>query len=96
MYKEARKIKYDDNITSGRSHFISSVTEDLFAYFISNNLKGYKYLVDQPISIEGFSSSIYPDISLVNDDNIISLIDVKIDLGRKRNSFIEFCKKQIL
>lgn len=96
LYKQARKTKVNNSrITRGRSHSISSYTEDLFAAFLAENLGKYHYFIDQPITIEGKKNVIYPDVAIVDENNkIVNLLDLKMDLGFNRNSFIDFCKKK--
>lgn len=95
LYKQAREVKVKVNnsiIKRGRSHSISSHTEDLFAAFLAENLGKYKYFIDQPITIQGKKNAIYPDIAIVDDNNrIVNLLDLKMDLGFNRKGFVDFC-----
>lgn len=55
LYKAARQITLpfafeSEKIRRGRSHTISSLTEDLFAYFLVNKFPQVdKIVIDQPI-----------------------------------------------
>lgn len=97
-YSEARDSLYNDSrISRGRKHSISSKTEDLIAHYLKENLRNKEltFLVDYPITFksrtektkkgEPKSKTIYPDIAIVCNNTIVNVIDVKMDLGFKRN-----------
>jgi hypothetical protein len=92
MYINARKpIFYHPRITRGRSHTLASQVEDLFAYFLSLNLtENLYFLVDQPLNYG--KKQLYPDISIVKDNVIQHVFDIKTDLGWNRDGFSKFCK----
>jgi len=94
LYKKGRKPAFPSRqIQRGRSRTVSGLTEDLFAKFLSANLRGqYKFLVDQPISLR--KKTIYPDILIIKKGEIVSLLDLKMDLGWKRTKFVDFCKQK--
>jgi hypothetical protein len=106
MYKAARNATAHYNeperIKRGRNHNVSSVVEDLLAYFILKNTdaKDFELLIDYPISYKSpvkktkkgnpAAKTIYPDVAvahkLTNNEYIIrDIIDLKMDLGWKRN-----------
>lgn len=104
LYKIAKKSVSDfqsASIKRGRNHSISSVVEDLLAYFILNRvqLDNYELWVDYPMSYKSpikktkkgnqASKTIYTDIALVKiiDDKFVveHIIDLKMDLGWKRD-----------
>jgi hypothetical protein len=97
LYSKARnsveKYTYPD-IKRGRKHSISSMAEDLLAYFILRraNLQGHQIWVDYPISFKNDkarSKTIYADIAIVKKENnqfiITHIVDLKLDLGWKRS-----------
>lgn len=96
LYKSARQITlpfaYDnEKIRRGRSHTISSLTEDLFAYFLIDTFPQIdKVVIDQPISFRPTerARTIYPDLALIQNGTINTLIDTKMDLGRKRGEIV--------
>lgn len=94
-YQDARiPQQVDARIRRGRSHSISSVTEDLFAHFlISNDSTIDVVYVDQPIYFKNAEKQIYPDIVIVRKNSIAGFIDIKMDLGWNRNGLFELCKK---
>jgi len=89
MYLKARNLKYKNNsIKRGRSHFISSATEDLVAFYLSENLNNeYYFYVDQPIKIQGRRNARYIDIIITKENIIKNIIDIKMDLGWHRGGF---------
>lgn len=92
-YHLARKSKFPDKkICRGRSHFISSSVEDLFANFLIKNIKCDKILIDQPLSIEGVKKIIYPDITVIKNGYIVGFFDLKMDMGWNRDGLFELCK----
>ena len=95
LYRTARKSKFPNKkIKRGRSHSIASSVEDLFARFLMNKAKPGLIYVDQPISIEGFKTQNYPDISIVHNNIITAFCDLKIDMGWNRTGLFSLCKKQ--
>lgn len=98
LYAEARDTDYSDlRIHRGRKHSISSKVEDLFAFFLLKRLNNNNIMfwVDYPLSYKSISKqtkkgnpktiTIYPDIAIVKDNIITDIIDLKLDLGWKRN-----------
>lgn len=94
LYQKARLSKFQDKkIRRGRSHSISSDTEDLFASFLLKKIHCDLIYVDQPISISGRSAQFYPDIVIVKNNKITAFCDLKMDLGWKRGELYTYCKK---
>ncbi|PQB05104.1 hypothetical protein BST85_09510 [Aureitalea marina] len=93
LYSQARYSSYyHPKIRRGRSHTISARVEDLLAAFLGFNLmKDFDIYVDQPITIIGLKKQLYPDIILSEQGVLKSFIDVKMDLGWKRDGFVKFC-----
>ena len=96
LYQDARISRYaDSKISRGRSHSISSVVEDLFAsYLILSDKEIDNVLVDQPVFVEGVKSTFYPDITIIRNGEITAFIDLKMDLGWKRDGLKELCEKR--
>ncbi len=96
LYHEARLPKYQNNkISRGRSHTISSSVEDLFANFLIDNDKTIdKILIDQPMKIK--TKTIYPDITIIYDNEITAFMDLKMDLGWMRGGLADLYKKDQL
>lgn len=94
-YRKARiPIVKNKKINRGRSRSISSISEDLFAnYLISNDKKIDQIYVDQSIYIKKLQKAIYPDIVIVRNNTITSLLDLKMDLGWNRKGLVDLCKK---
>ncbi|MCC6503630.1 MAG: hypothetical protein IT362_10915 [Deltaproteobacteria bacterium] len=95
-YRKARKPLYQDDegrIKRGRSRSIASEAEELLAAFLSCYLSNdYEFYIDQPINVNG--ETYYPDIMLVNSSKLNQIVDVKMDLGWKRDKLEEFCKNK--
>ncbi len=94
-YRDARRTKFANNkIFRGRSHSISSIIEDLFAHYLTQNIECDQIYIDQPLKIEGIKGrNIYPDLVIIKDDKIIALLDLKMDLGWKRRELFNLAKK---
>lgn len=92
-YHDARLSKAPNKrVRRGRSHSISSITEDLIAgYLVSNDKTIDTIYVDQPLSIRSKKKQIYPDLIIVRKGVIQAFIDVKMDLGWNRNGFFDLC-----
>ena len=94
LYADARKSKFaHPHIHRGRSRSISSELEDLLAlYLAKNNPTPCEYYTDQQVRFGGRTR--YPDIIVQQSDGTINdLIDVKSDIGWKRDSLFEFCSE---
>ncbi len=93
-YQAARKPYHKhERVRRGRSHSISSITEDLIAEFLATNDSSIDVIyVDQPIFIEKIKKQLYPDITIVRDGVIESFIDIKMDIGWNRQGLTDLCK----
>ncbi|MEM9411404.1 MAG: hypothetical protein AAGA30_09840 [Planctomycetota bacterium] len=100
-YEEARLTGTDHpKIRRGRSHSISSQAEDYLAeYLVQSDPSLDLVLVDQPVTlsakIAGTERAVqrYPDLVLIRNGTIETLIDLKMDLGWARTKMREFCEK---
>jgi len=95
LYHSSRKPKfYNPRIKRGRSSSISSDLEDLTAFFLALNIhRECTLYTDQPMRFEGYKLK-YPDIVIQEkNDEIAHLVDVKTDLGWKRDGIFDFCLK---
>ena len=91
LYQDARlpKIPYEniENISRGNSRIVSSEVEDLTAALLSTNLHGeYLFLTDQSMRVENVRRFV-PDVVIMKENVIHDIIDVKMDLGRRRDDF---------
>jgi len=82
--KEAKVISR--RIKRGRSATSASEIEDLFAKCVASAIpKEYKLLIDYPISYKlppkMNSHTIFPDVAIVKKDELVGVIEFKIDLG---------------
>jgi hypothetical protein len=94
LYHNARKPVFaNPKIRRGRSHSVASAAEDFFALFLAEKIKCDLLYVDQPISFDGYKARFYPDIVVIKSKQVIALCDLKMDLGWKRNSLYDFCKR---
>jgi hypothetical protein len=93
LYEQARHITLPNGIENnkirrGRSRIVAGQAEELFAHFVSLNMPNAdKILVDQPISFRPIdkAKTIYPDILPIINKEIPIIIDLKMDLGMKRD-----------
>ena len=94
-YQDARRpYQVDARIRRGRSHSVSSITEDLFALYLVSNDKTIDFVyVDQPVTFNSLKKIIYPDIVITRSGVVTALIDIKMDLGWNRNGLFDLCKK---
>lgn len=94
-YRDARiPVIKDKKISRGRSRSVSSVAEDLFAYYLIKNDSAIENIfVDQSIYFADAKKSIYPDITVVKNGIVTAFIDLKMDMGWKRNELLNLCKK---
>lgn len=93
LYQFSRKTKYaHEKIKRGRSHSVSSLSEDLFAKYLVENIECDEIYVDQPVSVDGVKKISYPDIVVVRGDTIVGTCDLKVDLGWNREGLFELCK----
>ena len=90
LYEEARHPKIRlQNISRGTSRVVSFEVEDLTAAFLATNLgTDYKFLIAQKMKVEAMSS-FEPDVVVIKGNQIHDIIDVKMDLGRRRSDFFE-------
>lgn len=96
LYRDARIPHIiDKKISRGRSHSVSSLTEDLFAHFLISNDKTIdKILVDQSISFpEESIKTIYPDITIIKQGIATNFIDLKMDMGWNRDGLLKVANK---
>lgn len=88
--KDSKKIK--PRITRGRAIDCSSEIEELFAIAISEFIpKKYFLFIDYPFSIKKDNKTlvIYPDISIVEDNVLKGIVEIKIDLGYLKKTWIK-------
>lgn len=95
LYREARKPRfYHPKVKRGQSRSISGLSEDLFSYFLAVNLiEDYEFYTDQNITFNKSVTikSIRPDVTIVQNNAVKDIIDLKMDLGWKRGDFGNFC-----
>jgi len=100
-YRTAREAKFPDpKIRRGGSHSISSETEDLFAKFLILNDPSVDMIrVDQTITLPANPprmskhKTFKPDLVLIRNGAIDSLIDIKMDIGYNRNGLPDLCTR---
>lgn len=93
LYKLSQRSKYvSEKIRRGRIHSVSNKAEDLFAKYVSNLLPNNTILVDYPLSYKNKEKThiLYPDIAIIENKKIKKIIDIKMDIGWKRNEIADF------
>jgi hypothetical protein len=94
-YKESRKLMVKTNehkIWRGVSHSISSQSEDLFAFFVAEQLNdsNLEFIVDKTMTYKmpgERSIQFRPDLAIVKHGVLTHSIDLKMDMGYKRRYF---------
>ena len=98
QYHKARLPMYPhDRIFRGESRCISSEIEDLFANYLINNLpKGIVIYINQIITTGSGASRqrLKPDLVITKDESILSILDLKMDLGYKRGGFADYWRER--
>lgn len=94
-YKAARvPAARSAKIHRGRSRSISGIAEDLLAeYLVASDPSIDAVLVDQPMYSEKLQKQLCPDIVVVRDGRIDTLIDLKLDIGWHRDGLTELCEQ---
>jgi len=98
LYREARKPRfYHPSVTRGVSRKTSGLAEDLLTYFLAVNLTGdYDFYVDQNITfgeeVKIEKNLTRPDTTIVKNDVIEHIVDVKMDFGYSRGGITKFCR----
>ena len=96
QYHRARLPIYShDRIFRGESRCISSEIEDLFAKYLIDNLSQDIAIYINQIITTGSGAlrqRLKPDLVITKDDSILSILDLKMDLRYKRNSFANYWK----
>lgn len=77
-------------IQRGRSRSISSITEDILAFFIAHHIDNISIKVNQSLTHPNFN--IMPDLSIIKHGKLTRLIEIKQDFGWCRNLH-EFTEK---
>lgn len=91
LYHEARTPLYPhDKVERGESRSVFAQTEDLFACYFGNKFstKLDKVLINQNLILKGAENR-KPDITLIRGEEAKVFVDLKMDLGFKRNGFNE-------
>jgi hypothetical protein len=105
-YKKVQKAKCNGRIIRGTSPSISAQAEDLLAEYVNTLLENMEVeiWVDPQIICDkasrttpkGKSKSVLfrPDICVVRNNEVVLVIDIKMDLGYRRGTFLEFAKER--
>lgn len=86
-YRKSRVSLHEHSkVRRGESRSIASETEDLLAYYLVTRMPEIdEILINQPLRTLG--QSIKPDLVICRHSQIYAFVDVKMDLGYKRDSF---------
>ena len=99
LYKNAAKVSEPysrPNIHRSRQHSISSLSEDLLAAYLFDNLRKLfldvklHFMVDYAIQPDKDGAKLMPDIAIIVEKDhpiLVSYMDLKTDLGYKREYF---------
>lgn len=88
LYYNARRPLFPhEKVTRGESRSVSSETEDLLAYYLAMRVPSIEHIfINQPLTRRGHPR-LKPDLVICARSQIRALIDVKMDLGYKREKF---------
>ncbi len=91
LYRKARQPFFPDGtIKRAEGRSISSLSEDLLAKYLADATR-HKFLIriNQPLFCAQLSSpnKLKPDLSIIRGNQIVAFVDVKTDLGYKRDEF---------
>ena len=100
-YHDARTSKYPHEKTvRGRSYSVSSEAEDIFASYLAKNLTEIDIIrIDQALTMSAAHPDIhkhktfYPDLSVILNNELKCMLDLKLDMGWNRDGLYELCKK---
>lgn len=94
LYKKSHISKYPHvRISRGEGRSVASEMEDLFAKYLIEELPGdVNLFINQIITYgsKGNRIRVKPDVMIVRNNEIKTIIDLKMDLGRKRSEFSSF------
>jgi hypothetical protein len=97
-YHKARQSLYPhERVFRGGSRSISSETEDLFARYLIDKLSPDNVIyINQTITPldSDLLKCIKPDLVIINGGFITAILDLKMDLGYKRNEFADFWRER--
>lgn len=97
-YHKARQPLYPhERVFRGGSRSVSSETEDLFARYLIDKLSPDTVIyINQTITPldSDLLKCIKPDLVIVNGGFITAILDLKMDLGYKRNEFADFWRER--
>jgi hypothetical protein len=96
LYRYARALSVPSpKVTRARSRSVSSDLEELVAaYVAANSDRDLHIYVDQPVSL-GDGKVAYPDLVILDlaSQTVIAIVDVKTDIGWKRDGMQAMCEK---
>ncbi|ODV03554.1 MAG: hypothetical protein ABT20_14520 [Rubrivivax sp. SCN 70-15] len=92
-YQRARLPLYvNDKLYRGESRSVASEIEDLLALYLVDNVPRIGSIrINQPmcITVHGRRRTIKPDLVLFRDGEVRALVDLKMDLGYKREEILK-------
>ena len=90
-YQRARvPVKEHKKLSRGESRSIASEAEDMLAYYLIDRIKGVDHIfINQTLTsvLNGREERRKPNLVICRGDEIRMLIDLKMDLGYKRDEF---------
>lgn len=96
LYRCARELTVPSSkVTRARSRSVSSDLEELVAVYVAESAtRDLHIYVDQPVSL-GEGKVAYPDLVILDltTQTVIAIIDVKTDIGWKRDGMQGMCEK---
>jgi hypothetical protein len=96
LYRSSRLTNFSvENVTRCKNRPISGFAEDTLAFYISHHIDSNNSIFIEPevqVILDGEKKMICPDVLILRPDNSVKQMwDIKMDLGRRRDSFVQFC-----
>lgn len=80
-------VRRHPKLLRGESRSVASETEDLLAFYLASSILSIDPIfINQPVTIQA-QPRFKPDLAICRGSQICALLDVKMDLGYKRDSF---------
>ncbi|GAB3499361.1 hypothetical protein GCM10027341_22480 [Spirosoma knui] len=97
LYRSSRLTTFSvENVTRCKNRPISGFAEDTLAFYISHHIDTKNGIFIEPevqVLLNGKKKMICPDVLILRTNGSVKQMwDIKMDLGRRRDSFVQFCK----
>ncbi len=96
LYRSSRLTTFSfENVTRCKNRPISGLAEDTLAFYIAHHIDKKNSIFIEPevqVELQSKRKMICPDVLILHPDcSVNQMWDIKMDLGRRRDSFAQFC-----